>query len=175
MMVFVFRLGAELAHTTLLVPAKHLQQPLVLLAHSVGEVLHRSDQLVKLQSGNSLVRLQVGLAVRGQTDQAGLDGFHLQGRGGADVTHHLAWLGRRRRRSRGTDHQVPERLHQLLEGRVDADLRSAPEGSPAGGALTDFTAVPHFLDAGLTEVMATWSGDRVGQHLLADGALELFL
>lgn len=89
-MVFVFRLGAELAHAPLLVPAEHLQQPPVLHAHSVGEVLHRRDQLVKLQGGDSLVRLQVRLAVRGQTDQAGLDGFHLQARGGADITHYLA-------------------------------------------------------------------------------------
>lgn len=174
-MVFVVRLGAELAHAPLLVPAEHLQQPLVPLAHSVGEVLHRSDQLVKVQGGDSLVRLQVGSAVRGQTGQAGLDGFHLQGRGGTDVTQHRARLSHGQRRSRGTDHQVPERLRQLLEGRVDARLRSAPEGSPAGGALTDLAAVPHLSDAGLAEVMATWSGDRVGQHLLADGALELFL
>lgn len=173
-MVFVFRLGAKLAHAPLLVPAEHLQQPLVLLAHSVGKVLHRSDHLVKLQGGDSLVRLQVGFAVRGQADQAGLDGFHLQGCGSTDVAHHLTWLGHRQRRSRGTDYHVPERLSQLLEGCVDAHLRSAAEGFPTGGALTDLAAVPHFLDARLAEVMTTWSGDRVGEHLLADGALELF-
>lgn len=175
MVVFVLRLGAELAHAPLLVPAEHLQQPLVLLAHPLGEVLHRRDQLVKLQGGHVPVRLQVSSAVRGQADQAGLEGFHPQGGGGADVTHHLARLGRGCSRSLGTAHQVPEGLRQLLEGRVDADLRPAAEGSPAGGALTDLAAVPRLLDAGLAEVMAARSGDRVYQHLPAEGALELLL
>lgn len=63
LMVFVLRLGAELAHTPLLIPAEHLQQSLMLLAHSFGKVVHRSNQPVKLQGGDSLMRLQVGFAV----------------------------------------------------------------------------------------------------------------
>lgn len=90
---FVLRLGAELAHALLFVPAEHLQQPLVLLTHPVLQVLHRRDQLVELQGGHCLVRLQVGFTVRGQTDQAGLQGLHLHGRRSADITHHLARLG----------------------------------------------------------------------------------
>ena len=93
LVIFVLGLGAELAHTLLFVPAEHLQQPLVLLTHPVLQVLRRLDQLVELQGGNSPVRLQVGLAVRGQTHQTGLEGRHLQRRRGADITHHLTWLG----------------------------------------------------------------------------------
>lgn len=62
-MAFVLRLSAEVAHTLLLIPAEHLQQPLVLLAHPVLEVRHRRDQLVEPQGGDSLVGFQVGLTV----------------------------------------------------------------------------------------------------------------
>lgn len=174
LMVSVFRLGAELAHAPLLVPAEHLQQPPVLLAYSVGEVPDRGDHLVKPQAGDPLVRLQVCFAVRGHAHQAGLEGFHLQGSGSTDVAHHLARRGRRRRRGPRRGDHVPEDLGQLLEGGVDAQLRPDAVGPPAGGADAGLAAVPRCLDAGLAEVMAARSGDGVDERLLADGAVELF-
>ncbi len=41
-------------------------------------------------------------------------------------------------------------------------------------ALTDLTAAPHTLDADQAEVVSAGSGDRLAEHLLTDGALELF-
>lgn len=171
---FVLGLSAELAHALLLVPAEHFQQPLVLLTHPVLQVRHRLHQLVELQGGDRLMRLQVALAVRGQTHQAGLQSLHLQGRGRAHVTHHLARLGGGQRRGRGTRYDVPKRVRQLFEGDVDAHIRPGREGFAAGGALAHLAAVPHTLEAGLAEVVSAGSGDRVGKHLLTDGALELF-
>lgn len=173
LMIFVLCLGAELAHALLFVPAEHLQQPLVLLAQSVLQVLHRRDQLVQLQGGHSLVRLQVGFTVRGQTDQAGLQGLHLHGRGSTDITQHLPCLGCRQRWDRWTDYYFLECVCQLFKCCVDAYFRPGAEWLFTGGALADFINIPQILDAGLAEVVSAGSGDWVGEHLLTDGALEL--
>lgn len=172
-MIFVLCLGAELAHALLFLPAEHLQQPLVLLAHPLLQVLHRCDQLVQLQGGHSLVRLQVGFAVWGQTDQAGLQGLHLHGRGSADITQHLPCLGCRQRWDRWADYYFLKCVCQLFKGCVDAYFRPRAEWLVTGGALADFIDIPQILEAGLAEVVSAGSGHWVGEHLFTDGALEL--
>lgn len=172
-MPFVLRLGAELANASLVVPAEHLQQPLVLLAHPVLQVLHRRHQLVEHQGGDSVVGLQVRLAVRCQTDQTGLVSLHLHGRCRAHVTQHVSRVGGGQRRGGRAHYDLLERVGQLFEGRVDADLRRAAKLFVAGGTPADVTAVPQTLDASLAEVVAARCGDWVGEDLLADGAEEL--
>lgn len=90
MVSLVARLGAELTDIHLVGLTERLQELLVLLTHPVFQVLHRVNQFVDLQRSNSLVRLQVRLAVRGQTHQAGLEG--LDRPSGTDIAGHLTRL-----------------------------------------------------------------------------------
>ena len=69
----VVRLGAEHAHACLILLAEQLQEPLVLRAHPVRHVGDGLDQLVLGEPGR--VRLEVLLAVGGQTHEAGFERF----------------------------------------------------------------------------------------------------
>lgn len=88
-MPFVFCLTAQQTDAHLLVPAEKLQDPLVLLAHPLLQVVHRVDQLVSHQGGNPLVGLQVGFTVRRQTHQTRHEGLELEIC--ANVTFDLPW------------------------------------------------------------------------------------
>jgi len=169
------RLGAEAAHGLLLVAAEHLQQPVVLPAQPGLQVGGRLDQPVDHQGGDPPVGLQVGLAVRRQAHQAGLQGPDPRGggSGGAHVARRLARFGRPCRRCR---RHPPKRVRQLLEGGVDAHFRTGVERLVAGGAAAGLGAAgPRRLEAGPAEVVTAGRGDRVGEHLAAHGALELLL
>lgn len=172
-MFLVLRLGAELANTSLVVPAEHLQQPLMLLAHALLQVLHRHHQLVEHQGGNSPMRLQVRFAVRCQTDQTGLVGLDLHGRCSAHIAQHISHICGRQRRSRRAHYDLLERVCELFESCVDAYFRLVVKLFVAGGAPANFVAVPKTLDASLAEVVAARNGDWVGEDLLTDGAMKL--
>lgn len=58
----VVHLSAQHTHNGLILLTEQLQQPLVLLTHTVLKVLHRFDQLVFGEAGS--VRLQMLLTVR---------------------------------------------------------------------------------------------------------------
>lgn len=174
LVISVLSLSAELAHTLLLIPAEHLQQPLVLLTHPVLQVLHRLHELVQLQGDHPLVRLQVGFTVRCQTHQAGFQCFHLQGRGGTDITHHLTRLGWRQRRGRWADYHLFECVCELFESYIYAYFRPWRERPVTRGALADVSAFPLALNAGLAEVVSAGSRHWVCEHLLTDGTVELF-
>lgn len=160
--IFVLGLDAETTHALLFIPAEHLQQPLVLLTHPVLQVLHRINQLMQLQGGDSLVRLQVSITVWGQTHQAGLLGPHLQGCGGTDITHHLTRSGCVQRQSGWAGCHLPKCVRQLFESCVDAYFRPALEWSVTAGAPTNVATVPHILYAGLAEVVSAGSGYWIG-------------
>ena len=63
----VVPLCAELTHTYLFSLAEELQKYVVFLTHPVFQTVHRLDQPMFLQDCYSLMRLQVGLAVRDKT------------------------------------------------------------------------------------------------------------
>lgn len=67
------RLGAEHAHTGLVLLAEQLQESFVLRTHPVLHVGDRLNQLVLGEPGG--MRSQVLLAVGGQTHEAGFDRF----------------------------------------------------------------------------------------------------
>lgn len=174
-MFFVLRLGAKLANTFVVVPAEHLEQPLVLLAHPLLQVLHWHHQLVEHQGGNSLVRLQVDFTVRRQTDQTGHVGLHLHGRCSTHIAQHIAHICCRQRRHWRAHYYLLESVCEFFEGGVDAYFRLVVKLFVAGGAPANFIAVPQTLDANLAEVVAARNGDWVGEDLLTDGAMELLL
>lgn len=165
----VVGLGAQHAHAPLVAPAEQLQKPPVPLAHAV---LHRRrglDQLVRLQGGDSQMGLQVTLAVRGQTHEAGLQGLR------RPPHAHVARHRRSRRRAARPPRSDPLR-HLLGEG-VLAELRAALEGrvtfGTAGGGVA--AAVPVRRDAGEAEAVAAGDGDGLEENLQADAARELHL
>lgn len=71
--------------------AVHLQQLVVSGTDRLLEPLVRRHQAVLLKSGGLVVRLDVDVAVRGQTNQARLDGFVLSA--DADVALHVVRFG----------------------------------------------------------------------------------
>ena len=58
---------AELTHTHLVSLAEQLQELVVFLTQPVFQTVHRLDQTMFLQACDSLVWLQVGVAVRDKT------------------------------------------------------------------------------------------------------------
>ena len=87
------RLCTGLTHTHLFSLAEELQKSVVFLTHPLFQTVHRLDQPVSLQDCDSLMRLQVGVAVRGKTHEAGLQGLQLGP--GTDVTGNFSWFNTR--------------------------------------------------------------------------------
>lgn len=167
--ILMFAFTAQQADAHPIVSAKQLQQPLVLLADPLLQVLHWVHQLVPHQRGNPLVGLQVDYTVRGQTHQAGLHGPQLFF--DAHVTHHhpagctdasTCW-----------DFSPLYLDRNLLHGRVGGDLRPDEESLIAHWAVAELTLVPVIGQATPAEVVTTWRGDWVSEDIPADGTLKI--
>lgn len=80
------------ANAALVFPAEKLYDLVVSLAHSVLKGRHRIDQLVPLEGLNGVMRLQVSVAVRDQTDKAGFQSLTFPPL--TEVTGHIPGQGR---------------------------------------------------------------------------------
>ena len=159
-MLFVFCLTTHLTQKLLVSLTEHLQEPLVIHADPFLQVLHWVDQLVDLQTGHSLVRLQVGLTVGGQTHQTGLQSPELPPN--ADITRHLP---RPDDRLIVTDVHHLKNTYNVSERCVDTKHRSYRKCLLAQGTLAIITAVPVLLNTTLTVVVSTGCGHWVSEEL----------
>lgn len=169
-MIFVICLFAQQTDAHLLVPAEKVQDPLMPLADSLLQVLHRVDQLVSHQGGNSLVRFQVGFAIRRHTHQARLHGFELK------FCAHVALHLPRRISAFSYLHFSLLYLHRnLCNDHVCGDLWPPVESFITRRAVEQLTVVPALAEAGLAEVVTTRCGDRVTEDVQTDRTLEMIL
>ena len=115
------------------------------------------------------MRLQVSLTERGLTLQAGLQGLELNP--SADVTDHFSSL------SRGLfsvfDSDPVNIIYNISECCVDIELWSCVECPLTHWTLAQVSCIPVSTDTDLAEVVSTWSGDRLSEHIQTDRALEL--
>lgn len=164
--VAVVGFGAQHTDTPLVSPAEQLQEPLVLLAHPVLQHGHRLNQLVNLQGGDSQVRLQVGSAEGGQTHEAGLQSLTV-------LPHaHVTTNG-------PSHHAILPSGSYLLgdffgEG-VFAQLGANLVHPETFGTADGEAVLPVGCDAREAEAVPAGDGDRLGENILTDAALELHL
>lgn len=158
--------GAQHTNAPLVTPAEQLQEPLVLLAHPLFQHGHRLDQLVGLQGGDSQVWLQVAPAERGQTREA-----RLQSRTLLPHTHVTTdGVSRRAVLPPGSDP-----LRDFFGERVFAQLWANVVHPVAFGTADGTAVLPVGCDAGEAEAVPAGDGDRLGENILTDAALELHL
>ncbi len=106
----------------------------------------------------------MSFTVRALTHQAGLHGFLLSFI--TDVTEHL--------RS-SLLKLLLKVLHNLSECCINLEMRSFSEFFITDWAETAWIGFPAFVQAGSAEVVSTWSGDWIIEHIQTDGALELLI
>lgn len=110
------------------------------------------------------MRLQVSLTVRALTHQAGLQGFLLSII--TDVTEYFRLCHTR---------LFFKVLHDLPERCVDLEVWSSTECFFTEWTGAILTFVPALVQAALTEVMSTWSGDRIGEHIQTHRTLKFLI
>lgn len=151
-------------NTLLMTPTEQLQELLVAPTHPALQHGNRLNQCVILQHPSSQVRLQVGLAIRRQTHQAGPQGLGLLSH--AHVTanslpHHTVL-------PTGSD-----LLRHFFGERVFAELRTDFVHCVTLGTVDRASSIPVRGDAGVAEAVATGDGDWLQKNILTDGALKL--
>lgn len=158
--------------------AVHLQQLVMPAANGLLEYFRSRDQLVFFKGGGLVMRLDVELAVGGQTDQAGADSFAPPH--GAHVAFHVGSLGERLARSgRGLiELGLSKSLHHVGQHCVSGEQRPRGEVLPALGAGEDpqvVVLVPVALDAIRAIAVSAGDGHGVFQDVQTYRAVEMIL
>lgn len=174
----VFISQTQVADTLPVCAAVHLQQLVVSAADRLPELFGGRHQPVFLEGGGLVVRLDVHLAVGGQTHQAGFHSLVLPP--GADVALHVLGLGKAllRRRPGLLESSLLEFLHHVGQHGVSGEHRPRVEVLPTLWADVDpqvVVLVPVVLDAVRAVAVSAWDGHRVPQHVQTDRAVELVL
>lgn len=175
-MTFVFFHRTEHTDTHLVSATEQLQTLLMLGTDLPVQVANFVHQLVPFESGRLKVRLEVLLAVGGQTHQAGLNGFVLLAN--ADVTPYILGSGIVVVRGRGWRWK---RFGVALDGGVSGACHASGcgplvVGDPALWAeerTRVVSMVPVCLQANGAEDVATWDGHWIPEVFLAQVAAVL--
>lgn len=174
---FVLICQTQVADALLVGAAVNLQQPVVSGTNSLLEFFGGRHQLVFLERSRLVVRLDMEVAVRGQTHQTGLDSFAFPP--GADVALHIVGLRKALtylRRRVILESGLFEFLHHVGQHGVPGEHRPRVEGLPTLRADEDpqvVVLVPVALDTVGAVAVSTGDGDRILQHVQTYRAVEL--